>query len=600
VSRLLSFLAAGLFGVLLSACSGGGGGDDAVVTVPPPARSALPLALMTTVQDATTRDPLALSGNDKVSVVVYGADADKVVDGDGKSLYDAAGKFAGPLTSSDGIFTLYLKPGTAGAFTLNLRVVASARNYVTSSKDLVVSDQDLSGDGSVRTIQVPISLISLTPAAQPESVVGTQVKGNLAANGATTAPIVATTPTATATTEVNGVTTTVSLGTANASIPDAVIAYSDAARTKPLPAGNVSVDVVYNNNMTTSSLATFPGGFITREDSGGQPLTSPGSFISGGFASIEVSSTAADGTITKAKTFDKPISVTISLPKGTINPETGIEVKAGEIIPIWSYDTTTGEWSAMRMTSTGAIITGQLGALRNDDTYPVTFVTDHLSYFNLDWFAWKDGIGKSKVAQCDTAPITIKGAQSKPLYLEAVMTGGGWMHYWLLDGGVPDPVNDRITYAPKNLKMTINAYYGTNRADAARLVGTVTVNDVCSGVNLDVTAGMARFITTIRTAALRFTVREQCDTDSTKVSPVPSDTLTASATGVPIVTAGTSAAGVASLNGLVVGKSYTITVKNRDGQQQKVTALIADTNPDRVVNFPVKCQTTPVTGGSTR
>ncbi|MEN3278453.1 MAG: hypothetical protein V7631_4243 [Massilia sp.] len=598
MSRIQNFLAMALLGISLSGCSGGGGGGDAVVVVPPPARASLPLALMATVGDAATRAPLSLAGTEKVTVAVYGADADKVVDGEGKSLYNATAKLAGPLTSSEGLFTLYLKPPT-GTFSLNLRVVASAPNYVTSSQDMVLTQADLNGDGSVKTIEVPINLISLAPSAQPESVVSTKVTGTLSSSGATTAPIAATTPSATATTVVNGVTTTVSLGTANASLPTAVIAYADEKKTIPLPAGPVSVDVVYNNNTTSDSLATFPGGMITRQDPAGQALSSPGSFISGGFASIEVSTKAADGTVTKAKTFDKPISVTISLPKGTINPETGAPVKAGEIIPIWSYDTTTGEWTVMKMTSTGAIITGQLGALRADDTFPVTFTTDHLSYFNLDWFAWRDGVaGGSKVPQCDTAPITIKGAAGRPLYLEAVLAGGGWMHPWNLYAGDRDPAQDKITYAPKGLSMIVNAYYNTNRADATKLVGSVAVGDICAGVTLDVTAGMAK-VGSIATAALDVLVREVCSSDTTKASPVPSDTITAVTPGLPVVTMGTSASGVATLKGLYVGKTYALTVKNRDEQVSKLSVIVQAVNPARTVDFSVSCKTvTGVTGGS--
>ena len=602
ILRRLSLFGACCVTVFLSACGsgGGGGGEVTVVTAPPVVRAALPLVLQTTVQDASTKLPLSLSATEKISVAVYGADADKIVDGDGKSLYTAANKFAGPLTSSDGIFTLYFKPAGAGPFTANVRIVATAKNYITSSQDLVISDKDLNRDGTVKSIQVPISLISLAANSQPESVVAAKVTAALSASGATTTPITATTPAATGTKQVDGVATTVALGAANVSIPTSVVAYSDANKTIPLPAGAISVDVVYNNNTTSSSLAAFPGGFASRQDPNGQALTTPGGFISGGFASIEVSSTAANGDVTKAKTFDKPISVTISLPKGTINPETGVPANTGDTIPLWSYDTTTGEWSPMKLVSTGAIITGKLGPLGADNTYPVTFITDHLSYFNLDWFFWKDQIpGKSTVLSCDVAPITITGAGGKPLFLLATMVGGGWSHDWRLDSTV-DPAFEKITYAPKNLKMRIDAYFGTNQADPAKLVGSVTVDDLCLGVNLDVTAGVNRLSPSIRLATMDFTTREVCDTDSTKTQNVAGDTVYAVAAGFPNITAPTNSAGVASLTGLVVGQTYAVTVKNRDGQTSKSNIVISDTNQGRAVDFNVKCTTSTVTGATGR
>lgn len=590
-SKMKRLAGACALALLVSGC-GGSSGDGGLVAAPI-ARSSMSMALMTTVLDASSRQPVNLAANEKVTLVIYGPDADKIVNGEGVSLYDPASRTAGPLTSADGIFTLYVKPTTSGPFAYNVRLVASANNFVTSSQDLILRDTDLNADGTVRTLQVPISLISMAPNAQPDSVTAAQVSSKLAAGGATAEAIALSTPSATAV--VDGSASPVALGSASVSIPKATVAYADAAKTKPLPAGDVSVNVVYNNNATTDSLAAFPGGFLARQDPNGQALSEPAGFVSGGFASVEISTKAADGTITKAKTFDRPITLTIPVPQGTINPETGAVVQPGDVIPIWSYDTTTGDWSVMKLNSTGAIITGTLGALAADNTYPVTFVTDHLSYFNLDWFFWKEVIpGKSSVGQCATAPITIKGAQGKPLYLEASLPGGGWSHAWFLDGGASDPAVDKITYAPKGLKMRVDAYYGTNRADATRKVGSVTVSDVCSGVSLDVSVAMSRLLPTVKTASQSVLVREVCSNDATRSANAPSDTVTAISAGVPIVVAGTNSAGVATLPGLIVGKTYKVSVAHRDGRTSVLNTTIAETNSQLRIDFPVACRT--VTG----
>ena len=566
----------------ITGCSGDGNSSAAQ----PSERTVMAVALQTTVQDAATGLPISLTTPDKITVVVYGADADKVVDGEGASLYDAVNQFAGPLTSSNGIFTIYLKPGTPVPALMSLRLVASAKDFVTSSQNLEINSSDLNTDGTTTAINIPISLIKQS--APPPTVVAATTPITLT-DGATPASVI-TTQTAESTVMVDG--DLVSLGTATVSIPATTTVYADAARTVPLPEGTTSINVTYNNNDTGSSLAAFPGGLTTLQDPTGADLTSPATFISGGFASVEVTSTALDGTVTKAKTFDKPVTVTISIPKDTINPETGVAVSEGDTIPIWSYDTTTGEWSVMKL-SDNTIIIGTLGALNNaDNTYPVTFITDHLSYFNLDWFV--DG-----QQGCDKAPITIIGAKGKPLYLEAYLLGKGWMHTWNLDADVADPATDNITYAPKNKRMRIDAYMGTNSPDSARKVGSVTVNNVCAGVTLDVTDGVNALSPTIIYANMDVKVREVCDLDSNVGRDVPSAGIYAISSGQPSVNATTGRTGVATLASLMAGKTYQIIVTNRDGQyKSRNYSVLASNNPRQEFNFTIACKPSGTTGST--
>lgn len=591
--RLNQFiLTASAAGVLaLVGCSNGSSSTDSAV-LSPTAKSVLPVAVQTVVQDAATSLPLVTTGTDKITVVVYGADASKVIDGDGKSLYNATGGFAGPLSSNNGIFTIYMQPGATTPAEMSLRLVANAKGYVTSSQELIIKNTDLNTDGNTSSFAVAISLISQT--APPPTVTTASTAAPLT-NGKTASQITATTTESTVGTGVD----TVQLGTAAVVIPATTTAYTDTAKTIALPAGTTELKVTYNNNTTGDSLAAFPGGLLTRQDPTGAALPSPGGFISGGLASVELISTAADGTQTKAKTFDQPISVTISIPQNTVNPETGLPVAQGDIIPIWSYDTVTGEWSVMKMLN-DTLITGTLGALKvSDNTYPVTFTTDHLSYFNLDWFAWKTTIpGKRNVLQCDSAPITIKGAKGKPLYLEASMVGGGWMHPWNLDAGKSDPAIDKIIYAPKNLPMRIDAYLGVNKAVAAKKVGSVTVSDVCSGVTLDVTDGVNTLSPTLTYVNVDVQVQEVCSTDSTRFTNVPSVGVYAVLQGLPRVSSTTQTTGLATLKSLLAGKTYAISVTNRDGQSKQFNySVLAANNAVQKVSFPVTCKPRP-TGAS--
>ncbi|MFZ4481120.1 MAG: hypothetical protein ACOYNZ_14635, partial [Rhodoferax sp.] len=464
-----SFYAVALFAAaaVLSGC-GSSSSTPTEVVVPPPARAVLGVALQTTVHDAATGLPIKPTAPEQVTVVIYGADANKVVNIDGVSLYSAANGFAGPVTAASGLFTIYLKPGTPVPAQMALRLVASAKGFVNSSADLVIKSTDLKTDGTTTAIPVDIALVNQTAPPPTVVVVATPI---VVTNG-TTAATASTNKTPESTTVVGGA--TVSLGSATVVVPATTTIYADAAKTVPLPAGSTSVNVTYNNNTAVTSLATFPGGLTVSQSASGTPLAAPAVFITGGFASIEVVSTAADGTVTKAKTFDKPLSVTIPIPKATINPQTGKLVAAGDVIPIWSYDTTTGAWSVLKLNN-GTLVSGTLGALdTSNNTFPVTFATDHLTYMSPGWVTAAD-------QQCSNAAITIAGAKGNRLDLLATRSGNGWLSDWVLaaDAAKPATALSNIGAAPRNTPVTIEAYQGNT------LVGTLTVGDLCaSGITL--------------------------------------------------------------------------------------------------------------------
>src|ERR1035437_7288904 len=65
------------------------------VVVAPPVKAALPMALQVVVKNSATSLPIAPTAPETVSLSVYGADANKVVNIDGVSLYSASNGFAG-------------------------------------------------------------------------------------------------------------------------------------------------------------------------------------------------------------------------------------------------------------------------------------------------------------------------------------------------------------------------------------------------------------------------------------------------------------------------------------------------------------------------
>jgi hypothetical protein len=572
-----------------------------VVVVAPVQSAQLPVAIQASAVDAATQQPVGFSVSDPITLVVYGADASRLVDADGKTVYDSVGKFAGPFTSSTGLFALYVQPGTPAPASMVFRLVANAKNYVTSSKEVTINSGDLKTDGTTTQFETVISLIS--QAAPPPAVVLASQPVTLTAGKTGATALAVTTPVASGT---DGSGNTVTLGVATVQIPAATTAFSDAARTVPMPAGTTTVVVSYNNNTDGASLAVFPGGFSTRETTAGATITTanPGTMISGGLASIELITTLANGTQVKAKTFDKPISLSISIPKATVNPETNKPVAPGEVIPIWSYDTVTGEWSAMRLNN-GTLITGTVGSLdATGSVYTVNFVTDHLSYFNLDWFAWSSSVpGGNTIGQCNTAPITITGANGNRLYLEAVRIGGGWSHPWWLDANAARPAQERynITYAPRGLPMQINAYMQqTNGANNANFVGSVRVADVCAGVNLDVTAGVNAKTPPVY-ANVPFLVRAQCTNDLTKFTNLNNSQIAVSSARTSVQYGNTDSAGTATLAGQIVGNTYTLRVAtnrgdNFTGKTPTTYTVVQGTNPQQIVNIPVACTTRTVTG----
>lgn len=598
---------------ILYAC--GGRGSSSYLAPAP--QTTYPVTVQISVLDARTLIPIQTTAPGKVTLWVYGDGAPRLVDSSGASTYDSVHKLAGPFTSSNGIFALYMKPDATPATATSLRVVASAPDYVMSSQVVNLESSDFNS-ATGETNAIPARVLLINQAVPPDSVTVGSV--NLTLSGGVTGGVAVSAATTTATGSVQGA--NITLGKAEVVIPPTTTVYADAARTQILPVGTVKLNVTYNNNQTESSLATFPGGFLTMEDPSGNSLSSPGTFISGGFASVELTSTAPDGTVVKAKTFDKPITLTITIPKRTINPLTGAVVKTGDVIPIWSYDTSTGVWSAQKLRD-GTLITGTLGAIdASGDTYPVTFQTDHLSYFNLDWFAWKESAGKSWVPQCDSTPINIKGAKGKAIYFQVSLPGGGWMHRMDLyaDATAPAIATDYIRNAPKGLPVLIDAYLGADYADPSKKVGSFSVSDLCAGVDLDITTGVNNLLanSAVQYADFPIRVRKVCSQDSTVTTNLSGVSIAVYSAGSPMVSAVSSSTGLATLKSLEVGKRYFLYVNDSAGtylaswltvSRSDLAATtvgltqsyftVSSTNTEKTIDFPITCAQQTPTGTST-
>jgi hypothetical protein len=124
---------------------------------------------------------------------------------------------------------------------------------------------------------------------------------------------------------------------------------------------------------SNESLAAFPGGFnatnITNENR--QPIAGGVAFTTAGFIAIDMYAGA-----TEVKSFSKPLNVSMGINKDLLNPVTGLKVKVGDVLPVWSLDDKSGQWAFESNATIFSDVSGSLKAI---------FSASHLSYWNFDW-----------------------------------------------------------------------------------------------------------------------------------------------------------------------------------------------------------------------
>jgi hypothetical protein len=185
----------------------------------------------------------------------------------------------------------------------------------------------------------------------------------------------------------------------------------------------------------TSSLEAFPGG-LNLDVVGADGTTTGGNFTSGGFVAIELRN--EDGQVVKsfgkdAEGKDNTLEVAMTVDKSTKTPcpiKVGegesvadaakrgftqkdaegngggvclapvaqpVTLEAGHIFPVWSYEESTGQWSFEQF--------GEVKENSTDDTFDVVVNVNHLSYWNLDFFAQQG---------CSRVDINIQEADGSP------------------------------------------------------------------------------------------------------------------------------------------------------------------------------------------
>ncbi len=301
--------------------------------------------------DANTQEPIT----NATLTITSGADK---FDGDGTE-----------NTGVAGITSFTVKDGNdPTSESIAVSVKASANGYLDSNQSTTIT--------TTGAIDLQVALVSTTT-TPPTGVGISQQTGIGTTGGKPSSSITATAGSAASDGSSNQESSNIEIGT-DVQMQD--------ANGNPVT-GDVSVTVAYYDANSNDALEAFPGGFtvavenasdaaseinnsdVTGEIESDNQLT----FISGGFTAVEIKS--GD---TKVEKFSKKVPITFNISPDTINPDTNQAVKAGDKLPIWSFNTDTGKWSYEGL--------GDVSAGDSAGLLKVTYEVDHLSYFNLDWY----------------------------------------------------------------------------------------------------------------------------------------------------------------------------------------------------------------------
>ena len=414
------------------------------------------------IQDAASLSPLDLSvGSTVLNVKILSAvqddislqnqieilDNDRVIDS--KSV-DAQGNVVHSAALSQGLLNFRIKDIEAVPLIehpISMMVIADADGYISSSTPLTISTEN--SEFSLNMVQVGVG-------SMPAGVATAQSKGAIQDGKLQEDMDIV----AGSVDEVGGYT--------RINVPAGTEIKSEDGT--PLE-GELTMEATYFNSADTESMAAFPGGLqdVVVEDSdssgnassnflatsGASTEESSGFFVTGGFTAIEMTDEAG----TKAKTFSEPITASIKVPAGTINPETNQEIQLGDNFPIWSYEPETGKWKR----EGSGVADGPETIIDADgdeqNYFTVSFQASHLSYYNMDWHRNNCAVYRGR-RRDDPVHIKVEGNESNsPLTYKIKSASGRGLYFSLrADGTNYREVN--IRNAPKNYPVILTAYSG--------------------------------------------------------------------------------------------------------------------------------------------
>ncbi len=389
-------------------------------------------------EDAATGDLIGFEGNKQVVVTIKGENADAVLDNTGilKEEYK----------SSNGFLGLSLNPNTefvpTEANPIKFTIVAKINGYISTSKNVTI------GEEGTYNLQIVMTDIS----NPPPGVIVQESKGvgNLeSGTGTVESEIIVKT----------------SGDEAEIIIPEGTVIKDGDGNTL---SGSLDVTLVYFDNLLDGSLAAFPGGLMTRVNQNGQTLD--GAFFSAGFVALEIT----DESGISAETFEQnPIQLNMGIQGATYNPETSSSIAAGDNLPVYSYNTDSGEWTLEEN------VTVENGTNRSD--FMVTAELTHLSYWNFDWF-WSEyctyGVKFKFVGDYAGCACT---QQSGIMRKQADNTYFSYINFYACEGEVIPTY-----YAPANMPVYID--WNDNACSGVKVQEDITyIENLCTPDIIEIT-----------------------------------------------------------------------------------------------------------------
>jgi len=436
-------------------------------------------------RDANTDELVGMENGQQVAISIFGPDSQWVVNtsGERKAYYFSAAGFA-----KVGLDPYNAKPTPADP--VKFTVVAELGGFLATSLPV-----NLMAEGTHDFV------IKMVQIASPPDGVDISVKDNVttASNGRLSNDLIVTT-------DNSDVKVTLPSGTEMTDINGNKLQ------------GDLDVVVAHFNPTEEEALSAFPGGLdvdVTTQ-SGSQ---ANGVFVSAGFVAIEIT----DASGRKASNFTNgQLNLNAPIDPGVINPETGLPVQAGDQIPLWSYNTKTGQWAYETTVTSFATPSG----LRTEAQL------SHLSYWNLDWLEAACAFVELFFTSSDQTK-TGEGGWGYGIYFYATLAGSNQFRTDGYFSGYPEPTGTRtenntevLQSVPLNRQVTITFYYPDGTTPLWNLPAPITY-DLCASSpieipltpNPDATGGGGN-----QTLTISFDITIEC-IDNPGIAVTPNDVL---------------------------------------------------------------------------
>ena len=428
-------------------------------------------------EDVATGAPIT----DELQVTLTGpaVDAGLVVDANNASV---KGK---TLTTSIGSFSV---AANFDATNTEFSVLASGKTTGWTQTGIQVSKDSSVAGNQVLVLKLvnPKTMESVNSNADLGVAIATKTLTAPADGSITSTAVSLSTPAKSSTDDAG---TSEAIGTATISLPAGVNAV-DANGNKINLTGALSATTVKFGNNSASAMAAFPGGFTPTVVKADGSTDATGAFITGGFAQFNLTDSAG----TPLKNFDKPIGLSIDLPKTSVNPDTGTTVAAGDTYPVWSYDEATGKW---QFEANGTVSEKTPIDANN---FTVSFSANHLSYWNLDYY------GSTCVGN-----LTLNRNALDTRSLSVELVGARGLRFFRTVYGVTDSVQTFNRY-PNGQSVNV-IVRGENNEIVGQSTGPMNLCSAGNSININTPPVVAR-------ANLTVNVTESCPSGTnTRPSP---------------------------------------------------------------------------------